>query len=991
MGGFGDGTGLDGRGGNIVLHNPTGMGGITLGEVLATGRINGTITFDAPSVRFIDDLPLDKINFAGNAPTSISLATTASIQMAIDIAAIGATITLDAGTFIEHGILIDKRVNIVGAGKDPTTGTVIVAVDGSTGFLGRGDSLQGIVVSVGGVNATNTLLLQGFTVENAARNGIVLDRGGSTGNIGFIALNNIQSTMNGSDGLAVIGTGTATNLTLTNTMLTGNRSDGLSIEGGTVRRLTIGSSMLDSNDLNGMLVQNATLSDVLIQTGSTLSNNGIDGIEIVGGLIAPQFGVKGSFGFIVSSSFINENGLDGVSIQGFTPGGLAPIPLSGSQVRAQVRDLTFDSTRVILNGRDGIRLIDSDVADLAIQNSFVNNNLNGFHADGSNFTGVAFVGSTFADGSAPFVGQGVLFSRGRIDPGPVTLRDLSVINTGFTFRNSRALGDGNIGVEFDGVTAKDVTFMNAEIVENNFDGVLIFDSNTGDSFASNFADLVIQDSALGRAIDPDDGHLGSNGGRGFEARDTVFSGVVFRRSSFNGNGNDGVLFLNSTINSGTATFLDPKMKLKPLQTGFTLQDSQVVGNALNGVEFVGVTATDVTFNNALIAENGINGVFIHNTEASTSRFTDLAVQNSHLGTASNGTGFFFGNAGSGFAASETVFTGVAFLGSFFDGNGASGSAGGPADGIVFTRTIIQSGLVTPTKPSKSLTTGFTLSGSEVRQNTADGVRFTDDTVTGVTITTSNISANRGDGVQFTNSLATGVTINNSDINSNARNGVLFDGLRVIGFTFTNARVQNNISDGVRIQCLVDDVTFTNSTLIQGNGDTGIRIIVNGVPSTDGSILFGKVSLANNPRGILVGAAEPLLPVLLTFLNTQISGGVNGLILQGAGIRLTGGGGAIPGGSSVGGGLMPGDGHFGGSLGTLTLSGQTGDFIRLQDGALFNPGTPTVINASKVKFNGVVGSSLSSTQLQTVRNKVIEFNDNNSLGLIFLQRPPAVPR
>ena len=89
--------------------------------------------------------------------------------------------------------------------------------------------------------------------------------------------------------------------------------------------------------------------------------------------------------------------------------------------------------------------------------------------------------------------------------------------------------------------------------------------------------------------------------------------------------------------------------------------------------------------------------------------------------------------------------------------------------------------------------------------------------------------------------------------------------------------------------------------------------------------------------------------------------------------------------------MPGDGHFGGSLGTLTLSGQTGDFIRLQDGALFNPGTPTVINASKVRFNGVVGSSLNPTQLQTVRNKVIEFNDNNSLGLIFLQRPPAVPR
>src|SRR5206468_12487354 len=129
-----------------------------------------------------------------------------------------------------------------------------------------------------------------------------------------------------------------------------------------------------------------------------------------------------------------------------------------------------------------------------------------------------------------------------------------------------------------------------------------------------------------------------------------------------------------------------------------------------------------------------------------------------------------------------------------------------------------------------------------------------------------------------------------------------------------------------------------------NGGTGILISATGLEGTDGSILFAGSAITNNMTGIMVDNADAKAPLLLTFGSTRIGGGVDGLVLSGGGIALTGGGGMIPGGSTVGGGLTPGDGLFGGTLGSLAFSGQSGDFIHLENGALFQPGQPTVIDA-----------------------------------------------
>jgi hypothetical protein len=143
-----------------------------------------------------------------------------------------------------------------------------------------------------------------------------------------------------------------------------------------------------------------------------------------------------------------------------------------------------------------------------------------------------------------------------------------------------------------------------------------------------------------------------NGMNGFFARDSILTGVAFLASLFNGNGasqagGDGIRFLRSTINQGNGDSrgYSGLSSIVTLTTGFTLKDSEVVGNTMNGVEFDAVTATDVTFDNATIAENTLDGVFVHDN----SHVTDFRIQNSHLGELrdSDGNLAHAGNGGNG--------------------------------------------------------------------------------------------------------------------------------------------------------------------------------------------------------------------------------------------------------------------------------------------------------------------------------------------------------
>src|SRR5206468_566587 len=182
---------------------------------------------------------------------------------------------------------------------------------------------------------------------------------------------------------------------------------------------------------------------------------------------------------------------------------------------------------------------------------------------------------------------------------------------------------------------------------------------TNDAFASSFTDLAIQDSHLGAAPNPLGVSFAGNGGDGFDAQSSTFTGVAFLDSFFNDNGigkngGSGIAFISSSINPGTVTLHDPSMMLL---TGFKLQGSQAVGNATDGVLFGGVMATDVTIKSTDIAANGV-GVFVV-----ASNVSDFVIQDAHLGEVLEAMGnqIFAGNVGEGFMGASSTFTGVAFI------------------------------------------------------------------------------------------------------------------------------------------------------------------------------------------------------------------------------------------------------------------------------------------------------------------------------------------
>jgi parallel beta-helix repeat protein len=78
--------------------------------------------------------------------------------------------------------------------------------------------------------------------------------------------------------------------------------------------------------------------------------------------------------------------------------------------------------------------------------------------------------------------------------------------------------------------------------------------------------------------------------------------------------------------------------------------------------------------------------------------------------------------------------------------------------------------------------------------------------------------------------------------------------------------------------------------------------------------------------------------------------------------------------------------FGGTIGSQTFNGQSDFYIELDNGALFNPGTPTVLDASQSTFDGVrpasKGNVLTDAQFAAINGKIFDYRDRNDLGLFF---------
>ena len=79
---------------------------------------------------------------------------------------------------------------------------------------------------------------------------------------------------------------------------------------------------------------------------------------------------------------------------------------------------------------------------------------------------------------------------------------------------------------------------------------------------------------------------------------------------------------------------------------------------------------------------------------------------------------------------------------------------------------------------------------------------------------------------------------------------------------------------------------------------------------------------------------------------------------------------------------------GNTLGSTVFNGQSGNYIVLENGALFDPGAPTVINGVGATFDGVSGAILTQEELDAIEDRIVDNDDDDTLGQIFVGFVPA---
>lgn len=82
---------------------------------------------------------------------------------------------------------------------------------------------------------------------------------------------------------------------------------------------------------------------------------------------------------------------------------------------------------------------------------------------------------------------------------------------------------------------------------------------------------------------------------------------------------------------------------------------------------------------------------------------------------------------------------------------------------------------------------------------------------------------------------------------------------------------------------------------------------------------------------------------------------------------------------------------GDTIGTTVFNGQSRYYVELLNGALFNPGTPTILDGLNATYDGFrpasVGGILTPAQYNAIEAKIFHYNDLNSLGLFFFGAVP----
>ncbi len=216
-------------------------------------------------------------------------------------------------------------------------------------------------------------------------------------------------------------------------------------------------------------------------------------------------------------------------------------------------------------------------------------------------------------------------------------------------------------------------------------------------------------------------------------------------------------------------------------------------------------------------------------------------------------------------------------------------------------------------------------------------------------------------------------ITNNVINNVGNDGIFVDGHNDsdVGFSILidNNDIDNAGGDGI-------DASYTNQDTITNNDVSNADEVGILVGDDNGNVTFTGNTMSNNP----VGARFNSGIVNMIGASNTFNGGEVGLQFDGEEVSLSDN--------------DPTD-IYDGSIGTSVFNGQSGFFVELTDGALFQPGQPGFYNGldATYSFDGgsfspsSTGGLVSQAQFDFLESKFQHFPDLNDLGLFFFGAVP----
>ena len=363
-----------------------------------------------------------------------------SIQSAINDAASGDTITAEAGTYYEN-LIIDRNINLIGAGKDITIingqqrGSVITIIPGVTVTITGFTITNGKAEAGGGIfNNGGTLTLQNSTVTgNKVFSDTTTAFGAGIYNRGSLTLQNSQVSGNSMLSLDNRGGGIYNDggsVILQNSQITGNIGNGGSSIGGGIHNFR-GNVLLQNSQITGNTLSAAYS---FFCAGAGIYNEGnvtILNSQITGNSLSAYEGFFHSGGGIYNLGSVYSDYIS--SVNGNTPdnvylNSIIIVPC----INLRTGNLYFTIQDAINNALDGDTI--SVAPGTYYENLVVSRNIN-----------IIGVGkdTTIIDGQ---------------QKGPVsTINDGAATIIGFTIRNGKAERGGGIFNNGATLTLKDST------------------------------------------------------------------------------------------------------------------------------------------------------------------------------------------------------------------------------------------------------------------------------------------------------------------------------------------------------------------------------------------------------------------------------------------------------------------------------------------------------------------------------------------------------